>query len=633
MHMIINSMEVSIMQYRNLSRFFMHKFHTSLLIILFWLTSGNAQPTIFWSQNIGGTLDEQGNCVRQTDDGGFIVTGKSGPPGTGAPDLVLIKTDYQGTTEWTQMYGGHQGDCGYWVEQTNDGGYIIVGSADEGMYELYGDLYVLRTDALGDTIWTRKYNWGEIDRGFGVVETEEGDFVIAGIYDGAFTAPNGDVFLMKLDSDGGTLWLQTYNYHGRDCGYALAQTDDGGFIISGATNEDPYAPYGTIFIIKTDGDGNTLWMNEYGNGLGLSVLQASDGNYVVGGWTGGPVYGSEDLFMLKVDPDGLEIWKDFWGTPNSDSGHGVVESTDGGYLLVGRAFDAWVICHELYMVRTDTEGNTIGTWTYSGGSYDHASCVTRTQDGNYVLTGSTVGLGYGDILLLHLDDNLGSVVVKLTPHEQPIQIPASGGSFDYDFELANNSDTNYTVDVLLYAVRDWYLGSYNAAFRTGISLPSGETITRNDLSQRIPSSLPGDGYNYCAWITDSNTQQLLSLDCFPFEKMETGGDGLAEADWLLMGWDIKTESVAGSNLVELNSASPNPFNPSTLISYKLPAMSCISLNVYDISGRLVSELANGWRDAGVHEVTFDASGLTSGIYIYRLKSGDHTVSGKMVLMK
>ena len=83
----------------------------------------------------------------------------------------------------------------------------------------------------------------------------------------------------------------------------------------------------------------------------------------------------------------------------------------------------------------------------------------------------------------------------------------------------------------------------------------------------------------------------------------------------------------------LYSNYPNPFNPKTAISYQLPALRFVNLTVYDISGRLVTTLVNGWWDAGYHEVTFNGSHFASGIYIYRLNAGDYTASGKMVLMK
>lgn len=83
----------------------------------------------------------------------------------------------------------------------------------------------------------------------------------------------------------------------------------------------------------------------------------------------------------------------------------------------------------------------------------------------------------------------------------------------------------------------------------------------------------------------------------------------------------------------LHSCYPNPFNPLTTISFSLPQNSRVSLTVYDLSGNQISQLVNGYRYAGQHQVTFDASSLASGIYIYRLKAGEHSASGKMMLVK
>ncbi|MFH1863260.1 MAG: hypothetical protein ABH878_10670, partial [bacterium] len=179
----------------------------TIAVLLSVATMASAQPNWLWTQQIGGALYDCGYCVSQTSDGGFIITGKSEPLGSGFGDLYLVRTDDDGDTLWTRLYGGREGDCGYGVAETTDGGFIVTGVTNEGMYGLYGDLYVLKTDAGGDTIWTRSYNWGAIDRGNGVLQTEAGDYLIAGLYDGAFTAPEGDAFLMKLDPDGNTIWL------------------------------------------------------------------------------------------------------------------------------------------------------------------------------------------------------------------------------------------------------------------------------------------------------------------------------------------------------------------------------------------------------------------------------------------
>ena len=141
-------------------------------------------------------------------------------------------------------------------------------------------------------------------------------------------------------------------------------------------------------------------------------------------------------------------------------------------------------------------------------------------------------------------------------------------------------------------------------------------------------------YSYNAYATVGTD---TSTDNFTFVKL--GSDG---SDWMA-GWFNTGESVDKltsaldytfiPDVCSLDQNYPNPFNPTTALSYQLPASSLVKLAVYDINGRLVTELVNGWRDAGMHEVTFDGSGLSSGVYVYQLTAGELNANGKMVLMK
>jgi len=93
------------------------------------------------------------------------------------------------------------------------------------------------------------------------------------------------------------------------------------------------------------------------------------------------------------------------------------------------------------------------------------------------------------------------------------------------------------------------------------------------------------------------------------------------------------DNEVGQLQYALSPNYPNPFNPTTTISFALPTATTVNLTVYDLSGRQVATLVNGWRVAGTHEVTFDGSNLASGVYTYRLQAGDFIANGKMALMK
>jgi hypothetical protein len=224
------------------------------------------------------------------------------------------------------------------------------------------------------------------------------------------------------------------------------------------------------------------------------------------------------------------------------------------------------------------------------------------------------------------------VRVLLTPHNMPIQIPAGGGDFIYTLHATN-------IDPVFYLVTAWCEvtlpdGSIYGPVLGPLSALLGPEETRSaERTQTVPAGAPAGLYSYNAYATAYTD---TSTDSFTFVKLETdGSDGLA--GWFNTGESFDDLATAmGSTIPETYSLKqnyPNPFNPVTTISFELPTVEFVHLAIYDVSGRMVTELINGWRDTGVHEVIFDGSGLVSGVYIYRLEANGFTASGKMVLMK
>jgi hypothetical protein len=226
-----------------------------------------------------------------------------------------------------------------------------------------------------------------------------------------------------------------------------------------------------------------------------------------------------------------------------------------------------------------------------------------------------------------------NVSITLTPVSPPIIIPASGGTFSYSVEIINNEPDpvafNAWIDVTLPtgSTTEPLLGPIN------LNLDGGESINR-ERTQSVPDYAPSGQYSYNAYV-GINSSLIWAEDNFNFEKLASG-DGLSHTGWENWGEPFdESESMTKpvSRLSCAATVSPNPFNPSTVISYQLSTVSHVNLSVYDIAGRKVAELIDGWRDAGIHEVTFAASELASGVYIYQINTGGFTASGKMLLVK
>ena len=227
----------------------------------------------------------------------------------------------------------------------------------------------------------------------------------------------------------------------------------------------------------------------------------------------------------------------------------------------------------------------------------------------------------------------GPVIVTLTPYNTPIVIPPGGDSFD--FNIAAENTASFTVNFEIWTLATLPNGTQYGPLLgpVNLTLAGGASINR-DRTQTVPAGAPVGNYLYNAY-TGFYPFEIWWTDNFLFTKSGTGdGDGLQ--GWFCEGELFPEEGLNTRPLPEefaLSGAYPNPFNPVTNFDMALPEAAKVHFAVYDISGRLVATLMDGWRDAGYHRVTFNRSDLASGVYLYRLKAGTFTARGKMVMVK
>jgi len=378
--------------------------HLSFLTFLFALPAFSQQR---WQRTYGGTNYDDGYSTQQTSDGGYIVAGYTYSFGAGQSDVYLIRTNGTGDTLWTRAYGGTSYDEGYTVRQTQEGGYIIAGETNSFGAGSY-DVYLIKTNGSGDTLWTKTYGGTNTDAGNSVQQTLDGGYIVVG-YSYSFGIGLSDVYLIKTNVSGDTLWTRTYGGANFDCGFSVQQTSDGGYIIAGSTSSFG-AGYDDVYLIKTNASGDTLWTRTYGgtsSDEGLSVQQTSDGGYIIAGPTTSFGAGSFDAYLIKTNASGDTLWTRTYGGVGDDEGYSVQQTTDGGYIIVGPTTSFGAGGYDVYLIKTNTSGDTLWTRTYGGTDNEWSYSVQQTSDRGYIIAGYTRSFGAGgaDVYLIKTDGN------------------------------------------------------------------------------------------------------------------------------------------------------------------------------------------------------------------------------------
>jgi hypothetical protein len=417
------------------------------------INSENATPNKLlnrWSKTYGGDMIDWGNCIQQTSDGGYII---SGTYGRNAWSLwycyfYMLKIDASGNQEWYKIHGTYDREnVAQSIRQTSDGGYIIAGYS--GIPQNM-DLYVAKTDSNGDIIWTRVFgNLDSFDAGRCVEQTSDGGFIVVG-ETGSIDNKHQNVWLIKIDSDGNEQWNKTFGGAGYDAGNCIKITSDGGYIIVGFS--ESYSTDGNtdVFLIKTDSNGNEQWSKTFGGAdldEGRGIQNTSDNGYIITGYTNSYGVGCSDVWLIKTDANGNELWNKTFGGSDSDESWYVQQTNDNGFFITG--FYGWGYSQpDIYTIKTDSIGNEEWHNIFDNNSLEDVGYYgIQTSDGAYIISGYT-----GD----YLEEDIDVWVIKFDEESQSPTAPTIDGpkkgnvglTYDYKFLSTdpNDDDIYYYVD-------------------------------------------------------------------------------------------------------------------------------------------------------------------------------------------
>jgi hypothetical protein len=371
-------------------------------------------PDTLWTRTYGGPHGDGGNAVFETADSGFMVIGNTFSFGAGLEDIYLVRTDRNGDTLWTRTYGTPEYNQTETALPTHDGGYVIVGylgtsGNNRGL--------VLRIDAAGESLWAREYPEACVLRG--ACQLGDGRYAVTG---STADYPE-DVWLAQLDSVGEVLWSKRYGGSNDDWGWTVLQNPDGGYVIAGETWSFG-AGHNDFYLIRTDSSGDTLWTRTYG-GPGpegpSQMIRAADGGYLIVGGSNPTSY--PDAYLVRTDSGGETLWTRRYGGPWEDEAEDVV-AVDGGYVVSGHYGWYSPESSDVWLIGLNDRGDTAWTRTYGGNGQELAFGLRRVSDGGLVITGwtSSFGAGGADVYLIKTD-SLGNVAVA-EPKASPTRAPA-----------------------------------------------------------------------------------------------------------------------------------------------------------------------------------------------------------------
>lgn len=421
---------------------------------------------IEWSKFFGGGQLDWGWDVQQTYDGGYIIVGETTSFGAGGYDAWLIKTDKDGCEEWNKTFGGYLKDGARSVLIMNDSCIIMAGYTDSYGHGSAHDFWLIKTDDTGDEVWNRTYGSSHSEAGFSVSQTHDGGFVITG-YTYSFGAGANDIWLIKTDFNGYELWNTTFGGPQSEYGMSVQQTTDQGFIIAGSTSSFGEGK-DDGWLIKTDVDGNELWNittgGEYNDWFG-SVAQTHDSGFIITGDTASFSTGGYDAWFIKINNSGMLQWQTVLGDAFfHETGYSVQETIDAGFISTGSTTSFNTSLSDLWVRKLNASGSEQWCLTFQGAQNDCGYSICSTKDSGSVVTGYSDSFNRNDrnvILLKLLSDT------ENLPPESPMLMGPSRGSIGTSYNFS--SSTKDIDNDCVYFWFDWgdttnsgWLGPYNS---------------------------------------------------------------------------------------------------------------------------------------------------------------------------
>lgn len=403
------------------------------------------EPILFlgeleFARSYGGSGEDTARAIIETLDGGFAVLGYTNSTDgniqdkdLAVNDYWLLKYDSQGNLEWNRTYGGSKDDRGQGLVQTQDGGYALTGYAmsddgDGSVNKGFHDNWVVKVNAQGKIEWEKSYGFSGHDHSYDILDTGDGGYFFTGFLDitsaradGQTEKRNsmashgvGEFWGTKIDGKANVQWRGYYGGTNNDRAHAVARADDGGYVMAGFTESDDFDIDNSrgsydFWVVKIDEGGELVWQRTFG-GTGIEraqdIAKTHDGGYVVTGNTFSTDvdvstnHGESDIWLIKIDTDGNLVWNRSFGGTGFDAAQSVTAGEDGGFIISGNSKSSDGDTHanagenDIWLIKTDNDGRMVWQKSFGGSGLDYGFDALETSSGAIVLVGETASTDF-----------------------------------------------------------------------------------------------------------------------------------------------------------------------------------------------------------------------------------------------
>ena len=632
-----------------------------------WFVKLDSTGNMVWQEVYGGPDADRGRRVIPCSDGCYLLAGYTQSYGNGGWDGYVIKVDASGYVVWDSTYGDESNDYIFDAIAGEDGSYIMAG-AKTSLSDGVLDFWVFQIDSLGNVEWETTLHRFNQDQARAIIKSSNGGYFVAGHSDRKLDQPL-DIWLVKLDTNGDSLWSVLYEGEGRDASFCISEMSNDNLMIVGYSETEENER--DIQILVTDQEGNLVASSTFGGPLddeGHGLNATLDGNYIITGFTESEISGEWDLLMLKVDEEGNEIWSKSYGGLSKDFGQYVFHESLNRYVCLGltESFgnggsDAWIIW-------TDDEGDKIPPTHSVFPFISNISDISNDQGGWVEVEFYRSAFDMDSLVLpkaaapqlytVEIDDGSGWMAAASTvaygKSIYSVLVPTTKDSTSddnglIDFRVIAGMEegnyvspvtSGYSVDNLKPEVPEGVAGSVSEGNKI---LLSWQTNQEKDLDHyTVYRSENGSSFKMLAQTTDTDYTDSDIIKDVNYSYTITASD--------YSGNESGQSEIVEFNITKLNTENklpmsfylsqnfPNPFNPVTTIKYGLLNAGDVKIRVFDILGNLVTELINQYQNKGHYQVIWKGTNsqheqVSSGIYYYQIIAEDFQDIKKMILVR